>query len=115
MLPGWFAVACPRHANNPHRHAFLPGRVGHCTCFPQRISEGREWRHFASVLCLLTFRIAGQATLVAGDCRIDDGGPMVDAARERLDLLEALLPEPHGDIERTCPMVTDDNDVGVGV
>lgn len=54
-------------------------------------------------------------TLVAGDGWVDHSGPVVDAAGERLNVFEALLTQPHRDIERTGAVVADDDDGGVGV
>ena len=53
--------------------------------------------------------------LVAGDGGIDGAGPGVDAACEGLDLLKALIAEPHRDAEGTGAVVAENDDGGVGV
>jgi hypothetical protein len=52
---------------------------------------------------------------VAGDGGVDGAGPRVDAAAEGLDLLEALVAEPHSDAEGAGSVMAEDNDGGVGV
>jgi hypothetical protein len=47
--------------------------------------------------------------LVAGEGGVDGAGPGVNASGEGLDVLEALVAEPHGDAERTCPVVAEDD------
>jgi len=47
--------------------------------------------------------------LVAGEGGVDGAGPGVDASGEGLDVLEALVAEPHGNAERTCPVVAEDD------
>ena len=68
------------------------------------MSEGARWQAAAQ-----TLRFA----LVSGNAGVDGAGPLIDAAGEGLDVLEALLAEPHGDIERACAMVAE-NDGGLG-
>jgi len=46
---------------------------------------------------------------------IDGARPCVDATSEGLDVLKALIAEPHGDIERTGAVVADNDHGGVGV
>ena len=58
---------------------------------------------------------SGGAGSVAGDGGVDDGGPEIDAAGERLGVLEALLAEPHGDVERARAVVAEDDDGLIGV
>jgi hypothetical protein len=53
--------------------------------------------------------------LVAGDGGVDGAGPGVDAAGEGLDLLEALVAEPHGDREGARAVMAEDDNGGVGV
>jgi hypothetical protein len=53
--------------------------------------------------------------LVAGDGGVDGAGPGVDASGERLDLLEALIAEPHGDREGARAVMAEDDDGGVRV
>ena len=52
---------------------------------------------------------------VARDGGIDGAGPVVDAAGEGLGVVESLISEPHGDRERTLPVMAEDDDAGVGV
>src|ERR1700677_3039302 len=52
---------------------------------------------------------------VAGDGGVDAAGPRVDAACEGLDLLKALIAEPHRDAEGTGAVVAENDDGGVGV
>src|SRR5438309_81976 len=58
---------------------------------------------------------AGADRLVAGNGRVDEAGPVVDAAGEGLGVVEALRAEPHGDGERTLAVVAEDDDVVVGI
>jgi hypothetical protein len=53
--------------------------------------------------------------LVAGEGGVDGAGPGVDAAGEGLNLLEALVAEPHSDAEGAGSVVAEDDDGGVGV
>ena len=53
--------------------------------------------------------------LVARDGGVNHGGPVIDAAGEGLGVLETLLTEPHGDVERTGPVVAEDDDRLIGV
>ena len=53
--------------------------------------------------------------LVAGDRRVDGAGPLVDAAGEGLDVIEALLAEPHGDVEGAGAVVAEDDGGAIGV
>ncbi len=66
----------------------------------------RKWRRFMG---------AGGEWLVAGDGGIDGAGVVVDAAGERLGVLEALVAEPHGDGEGARAVVAEDDDGLVGV
>jgi hypothetical protein len=52
---------------------------------------------------------------VTGDGGVDGCGPVVDAASEGLRVFEALLPEPHGDVEGARAVVAEDDDGLVGV
>jgi hypothetical protein len=56
-------------------------------------------------------RCAGRlmGRLVAGERGVDGAGPGVDASGEGLDIFEALIAEPHGDAERTCSVVAEDD------
>jgi hypothetical protein len=56
-----------------------------------------------------------EPALVAGDGGVDGAGPGVDAAGEGLNLLEALVAEPHGDAEGAGSVMAEDDDGGVGV
>ena len=47
---------------------------------------------------------------VARDGGIDDGGPVVDAPGQGLGVLKSLLPEPHGDVQRTGAVMADNDD-----
>ncbi len=47
--------------------------------------------------------------LVAGDGGVDGAGPGVDAAGEGLGVLEALVAEPHGDVEGAGTVVAEDD------
>ena len=53
--------------------------------------------------------ICGRCALVAGDGGVDRAGPLVYAAGEGLDVLEALLAEPHGDVEGAGAVMADDD------
>ena len=53
--------------------------------------------------------------LVAGDGGVDGAGPLVDAAGEGLDVIEALLAEPHGYVEGAGSVVAEDDGGAVGV
>lgn len=52
---------------------------------------------------------AGPAS-VAGDVWIDGAGPVINTARERLDVLEPLVSKPHGDREGTGAVVAENDD-----
>jgi hypothetical protein len=72
-------------------------------------------RQFAWVLPLVGIIVFDMTWLVAGDGGVDGAGPRVDAAGEGLDLLEALIAEPHSDTERAGAVVAENDDGGVGV
>lgn len=69
--------------------------------------------------CLFTFVShfcePRRTSLVARDAGVDDRRPVVDAACERLDVLEALLAKPHGDVERASAVMAEDDDRLIGV
>jgi len=52
---------------------------------------------------------------VAGDGGVDVARPVVDASGERLDVFEALVAEPHGDVEGASPVMAEDDNGLVGV
>ena len=56
-----------------------------------------------------------ELSLIAGDRGVDGAGPVVDAAGQGLDVVEALVAEPHGDGEGTDAVVAHDDDRLVGV
>ena len=56
-----------------------------------------------------------EAVLVTGDGGVNGAGPGVDASGEGLDVVEALVAQPHGYAERTGSVVAEDDDGGVGV
>ena len=60
-------------------------------------------------------RETAAVSLVAGGRGIDGAGPGVDASGEGLSVVEALLAEPHGDIEGAGAVVAQDDDGLVGV
>jgi len=55
------------------------------------------------------------ANSVERDGWVDGAGPPIDAAGERLCVLEALLAEPEGDVEGAGAVVAEDDDGLVGV
>ena len=67
-------------------------------------------------VCGLLFDVASCGHgLVAGDGGVDAAGPSVDASGEGLDVVEALIAEPHGYAEGTGSVMAEDDDGGVGV
>lgn len=52
---------------------------------------------------------------VEREARVDGTRPLIDAAGERLCLLEALLAEPHGDVQGTGSVMADNDDGPIGV
>lgn len=55
------------------------------------------------------------ASLVPGDAWVDRPRPLVDATGQRLCLVEALLPKPHGDVEGAGAVMAEDNQRLVGI
>jgi hypothetical protein len=53
--------------------------------------------------------------LVAGDGGVDGAGPGVDSASEGLNVLEALVEQPHGYVEGARAVMAEDDDGSVGV
>ena len=53
--------------------------------------------------------------LIAGNGGVDGAGPVIDAAGERLDMIESLVAKPEGDVEGAYAVVAEDDDGGVGV
>ena len=49
------------------------------------------------------------------DGGVDFGRPGIDASAQRLRLLEALVAQPGGDVERTLTMMAQDHEALVGV
>jgi hypothetical protein len=64
-----------------------------------------------SVNCFLTL----MHRLIQRHFWIYCASPAVDSSAHGLDFIEALLAEPVGDGQRTDSVMTDDDDVGVGV
>ena len=60
-------------------------------------------------------RVADRAWLVAGDGGVEGARDGVDAAGEGLGVVEALLAQPHGDVEGASAVVAHDDDGLVGV
>ena len=72
--------------------------------------------HFvACVLFLGRDYLFHQRELVAGDGGVDGAGPGVDAASEGLDVLEALVAQPHSYVEGARAVMAEDDDGSVGV
>lgn len=59
--------------------------------------------------------LLGTEFSVERNCWVDGAGPGVDAAGERLGMVEALGAEPHGDGEGALAVVAEDDDVAIGV
>lgn len=55
------------------------------------------------------------ALLVGWDCGVYGAGPGVYASCQGLDVLEALVAQPHGDVEGAGAVVAEDNDWGVRI
>ena len=113
MNPTHATVELSHEWGTRHLRSYLAER--RCGCFAEFVNPthatvelSHEW---GTRRCS---RLVAEGS-VAGDGRVDGAGPGVDAAGEGLGLVEALLAQPHGDVEGAGSVVAEDDDVGVGV